>query len=80
MDVFGQTWNFSSGALAVLKQFGMGAPATLTNLILQLSPTDGFQEGDYYEVNYHGVRLSVSVTGDMVIVDALKEPGEKTLA
>ncbi len=77
MAAYGQTWHFTSAALAVLKPFGMGAPATLTNLIIQLSPTDGFQDGDYYEVDYQGAGLTLSVQGDSVTVDALKTPEVK---
>jgi hypothetical protein len=78
MKAFGQTWHFTSEALAALKQFGMGAPATLTNLILQLSPSDGFQSGDYYEVEYQGVWLSISVTGDRITVDGLSKPATES--
>ena len=77
MTAYGQTWYFSSDSMAALKPFGMGAPATLTNLILQLSPTNGFKDRDYYEVDYQGVGLSLSVHGNVVSVDALKKPSEK---
>jgi hypothetical protein len=74
MKAYGTTWRFTPGALVALKPFGMGAPATLTNLILQLWPPDGFREIDYYEVDYQGARLSIKVREGLIRVDALASP------
>ncbi len=69
VEAFGMTWRFSQVAMSALKPLGIQTPATLTAFILQLVPTDGMQVGDYYEVDYQKVTLSIQVFPDVIEVD-----------
>jgi hypothetical protein len=69
VEAFEKNWRFSSAAMAGLKPYGIRTPATLTAFILQLVPTDGMQVGDYYEVDYQQVSLSIQVFPKLIKVD-----------
>ena len=69
VQAFGSSWRFSAAAMSGLKPFGVQTPATLTAFILQLVPTDGLQIGDYYEIDYQQLTLSIQVYRDAIEVD-----------
>jgi hypothetical protein len=68
IDVCGQTWRFTSRAVAALRFSGARTKLHLKGLIIRVSSFDGLEDG-IYTIDYYDTELKITATGDRVKVD-----------